>query len=92
MFMVTNHVGNDVWEAKMPVIIDNPIPGVSIRLAIFIGGVTFDDGSLQKNMVCPADFSSMGEATVNFLKSGSSGSNCHRITVFQNSTTIGYKQ
>jgi hypothetical protein len=90
--MVTNHVGNDVWEAKMPIIINNPIPGVSIRLTIFIGGVTFSDGSLQKTLVCPGDFSSMGEATVNFLKSSSSGSNCHRITVFQNSIMIGHKQ
>ncbi len=73
---------------QMPVLVDGLYSGTKIDFEIFIGGVTFDDGTISKSLRIPDDVSSDGQALLHFYKTGDSGSVCHRINVFQTSQKI----
>jgi len=80
------------WELKMPVIVDGLCPETTIRYEIFIGGVTFDDGSLIKIISLPTDGDPEGATILTFYKESDTGSICHRKQVFQGEKRIGYFQ
>jgi PA14 domain len=70
-------------DIHMPVIVDGLYAGTKIDFRIFIGGVTFDDGTIRKSLIMPGSVNADGECLIHFYKTGSSGSNCHRIDIFQ---------
>ena len=66
-------------------------PEAVVRLEIFVGGVTFLDGSLNKNLTA-ADFDDLGVAKVTFLQApGSNTSTCHSLQVLQDGVLVGVR-
>jgi transcriptional antiterminator Rof (Rho-off) len=82
-------LGGGSHVMKMPVIVDGTISDIALRYEIFIGGVVFEDGSTTVDLD-GALFESGNSYILNFLKSGSSGSNCSRLRIFQNEKQIAY--
>ena len=79
------------YQVDMPVVVTNLYPDVRINYFIFIGGVTFDTGGVQKDYF-PNDFDALGQAMVSFIKTSSSGSNCHRTSIWQGDKRIAQFQ
>lgn len=77
------------YITEMPVIVDGMTSDVTLRYDIFIGGVTFEDGSLSKDYNL-GDFDELGIAKVRMLKSGNYGSICHRGSVWQDGKRIAW--
>jgi hypothetical protein len=71
------------YDIQMPVIVDGLYAGTKIDFRIFIGGVTFEDGSILKSFAMPESVNANGETLLHFYKTGHFGSNCHRIEIFQ---------
>ncbi|NQU38769.1 MAG: hypothetical protein HQ523_02335 [Lentisphaerae bacterium] len=64
-------------------------PDAEVRIHIFKGGVTFDDGTLNRVIVA-GDLDELGVATFRLIQSGtSSGSVCHTTKVYQDGMYIG---
>ena len=58
--------------------------GASVRLEIFVSGVTFEDGTRTKVLTAD-DFDANGHVLVRFVKArGVTTSVCHRTTIYQN--------
>jgi len=89
---VVGDLGSNTWDVKMPIVVDGMPPETMIEYSIFIGGVTFDDGSLKQALVFPADFNVEGEHDLHFYKVGQSGSNCHRKKIYQGAVQIANAQ
>jgi regulation of enolase protein 1 (concanavalin A-like superfamily) len=65
------------------------LPQVTVRLEIVVGGVTFDDGTLVKELG-PGDFNELGQASVRFLRPADvQTSVCHMIKAYQNGVLLG---
>ena len=90
--IMKDNLGNNVWKVGMPVLIDNPCSGIILKCDIIIGGVTFDNGTLSKQLNIPEDLTSSGEYQLDFIKIGIEGSNCHRISMWQGQNRILYNQ
>jgi len=73
----------------MPVMVDGLSDDVEIRYDIFLAGVIFEDGTLQKTLP-QENFNSYGVTRVFFIKQERSGSVCHRASVWQNGKRIAY--
>lgn len=89
---VVGELGSNTFDVMMPVLVDGLHPDASLEYEIFISGVTFDDGALKKTLRIPADFTADGANFLHFYKSGTSGSSCHRLRVWQGATRIAYRQ
>ncbi|MBE6382861.1 MAG: hypothetical protein E7049_07620 [Lentisphaerae bacterium] len=62
--------------------------GTSVKLEIFVSGVTFDDGTRTKTLTAD-DFDSDGHITLRFIKArGVTTSVCHSTKIYQNGTLI----
>jgi hypothetical protein len=62
---------------------------IQVKLHIFLGGATFDDGTLNKTLTA-ADFDGMGVATYYMVQSaGITSSTCHTTIIYQGQTIIG---
>lgn len=79
------------YVIETPVIVDG-VGSARLEFEIFIGGVTFDDGSLGKLIEIPSDLNAFGEYLLHFYKIGDSGSICHRLKIFQGGVRIAYYQ
>jgi len=90
--LIQENVGNDTYKVMMPVIVNGLHPDAAVKFDIFISGVFFDDGSRSKTLQYPDTLSAEGEATLNFLKASTVGSNCHRTSVWQGEKRIAYFQ
>jgi len=53
-----------------------------IRLEIFVGGVTFLDGTVEKEFTAD-DFDEQGTLKVLMVQSSGKRTNCHRVKIFQ---------
>ena len=81
-------LGNDTYQVDMPTVVSTVHDDVIVHYNIFISGVTFDTGGIDKDFFA-TDFDEFGQSTVTFIKTGDAGSNCHRTSVFQGSVRIG---
>jgi hypothetical protein len=90
--LIQENVGDDTYKVMMPVTVNGLHTDAAIKFDIFIGGVFFDDGSRSKTLQFPQTISFEGEATLYFLKAGTSGSNCHRTSIWQSGKRIAYFQ
>ena len=62
---------------------------LTVKLSIFVGGVTFLDGTIIKTLTA-ADFNELGVCTYRMLQSASShSSTCHATKIYQNGLYIG---
>ena len=62
--------------------------GTSVKLEIFVSGVTFDDGTRTKTLTAD-DFDADGHITLRFIKArGVTTSVCHSTKIYQNGTLI----
>lgn len=69
---------------------DPVIDDVTFDIKIFLAGVTFDDGSLNKTLT-PADFNEIGETIVTFVKTPAAHktATCHHVDVYEDGSHIG---
>jgi len=74
-------------------LVESPvIPDVSARLDVIVGGVMFEDGTLNK-VLTAADFDALGECRVRFIRPATAETSiCHSLTVLQGAVTVGYLQ
>ena len=62
--------------------------GTTVKLEIFVSGVTFDDGTRTKTLTA-ADFDADGHVTLRFIKArGVTTSVCHRTYIYQDGKLI----
>ena len=66
--MYVKDLGNNTWDLEMPIIVDGRNSSVSLKYEIFLGGVTFDDGSSKKTLTFPTDINQKGDYTLHFTK------------------------
>ena len=66
-------------------IITSPVrPDIEFRLNIFVAGVTFEDGTVNK-VLRSSDFNANGIVSVNFIRPDEASSSiCHRMKAYQN--------
>ena len=63
---------------------------MSVRLTIFVAGVTFEDGTRTKTLL-PSDFDENGHCVIRFIKArGVTTSVCHRTVIRQNGKPINW--
>ncbi len=85
-------LGDNTFSVTMPVLVDGLHSGIVVEYEIFIAGATFSDGTLRKELLIPDDFTPEGEHLLHFYKSGTVGSSCHRVSVWQGTKRIAYRQ
>ena len=85
----TQDFGDGSYQVDMPVVISSVYEDVVVNYNIFIAGVMFDTGGIDKDYLS-TDFDDFGQALVTFIKLGTSGSACHRTSVFQDGVRIGH--
>ncbi len=71
-------------------IVESPVLApVSLRVSVFVGGVTFDDGSVVK-LFQASDFDPLGQITVRFIRPATlQSATCHVLKAFQHSDYLG---
>ncbi len=81
--------GSQLVEMMM---ILSPVPAdVKLRLEIFVGGVVFEDGSLEKELTAE-DFDELGQVRLRFLMPEEAKTSiCHKTYVYQNDELIGVR-
>ncbi len=72
---------------QMPVIVSQPLEGVTVRCDIFLAGVMYPDGSRRVDLEAE-DFNEFGSYTLEFIKPQNAHSNCHRFSVWQDGKRI----
>jgi len=74
---------------EMGLVLGPVLPDIIVRITIFVGGVTFDDGTVIKNLT-QADFNALGETHVRFLRPGSARTSaCHVTRAYQSNAWVG---
>lgn len=64
-------------------------PDLVFQFNIFVAGVTFDDGTLVRNL-SPSAFDSLGRAWVRLIRPAAARTSvCHNLKVYQNGILIG---
>jgi hypothetical protein len=72
-----------------PIMLNEITPDTRVVIEIFVNGVTFEDGTIQK-ILTAADFDKYGRAYVKFLYPADLGTSfCHRIHVYNGDTYLG---
>ncbi|MBI3879312.1 MAG: hypothetical protein HY301_04520 [Verrucomicrobia bacterium] len=85
--MKTYPDGSELIE--MGLVVHPILPNVVVRVGVHVGGVTFDDGTVTKDLRAP-DFDELGQASVRLLKPKSAKTSvCHRITAWQGDMFLG---
>jgi len=80
-----------VYLVRMPVVLSAVFADVTVRYSIFVGGVTYGDGSGPDLDLTSTDFSDLGEGVVEFLKLATvNNSVCHRASIWQGQERIAY--
>lgn len=66
---------------SMGLVLDNIPEDIEVSVRIFVSGVTFSDGSIEK-LLTAADFDELGRATLYFIKPAETKTSvCHRISI-----------
>jgi hypothetical protein len=74
---------------EMAMILSGVPLDILIRIEIFVGGITFDDGTIVKELTA-ADFDNLGQYTVRFIRPATAQTSvCHRTKVYQAGVLIG---
>ena len=81
--------GDGSYQADMPVVLSSVYPDIRVNYDIYVAGVTFTDGTLNKDLL-PGDFDAFGQSMIHFIKTGTLGSACHRTSVWQGNKRIAW--
>ncbi len=81
--------GDGSFQVDMLSVASSRYADALITYDIFESGVSFLDGSIHK-AITGADYDEFGVYTLQFLKVGTAGSNCHRTSIWQNWRRIAY--
>jgi hypothetical protein len=74
---------------EMGIVLSPVLPGVTVKVQSHAGGITFDDGTVVKDLTAE-DFDELGQASVRFLKPASAKTSvCHRTTAWQGGVFLG---
>jgi hypothetical protein len=74
---------------EMATVLSSVPSHILVRFEIFVGGITFDDGTIVKELTA-ADFNQLGEARVRFIRPASAQTSvCHRTKIYQGGVMIG---
>ena len=85
-------ISDDMKVYNMQIIASPVRPDIEFRINIFVAGVTFEDGTVNKS-IKSADFNSNGMYSVNFIRPNEvSTSICHTLKAYQNNEYIGIRQ
>jgi len=86
-WIVERYPDSQLWENQM---VTKAVPDdVDIQIRIFIGGVTFDDMSIER-WITLADLNELGEYYFRMYHPNSvSASACHYIKAYQNGVYLG---
>jgi hypothetical protein len=88
MYVATYANGDRLVETLIVVSPELPV-GVTIQLHIFVAGVTFEDGTIDKALTV-ADFDALGRYKVRFnYPKGTQSSVCHTMSVKQGNVVLG---
>jgi hypothetical protein len=71
-----------------PIILSEIPDGLEVHLQIFVGGVTFEDGTTYK-ILTPEDFDEFGRYYAKFIKTPDAPAHCHRIHMYLDGTYLG---
>jgi hypothetical protein len=64
------------------------LPDLVVAVEIFVGGVTFDDGTIYKELTA-TDFDQLGRAKIRFIRPATARTaTCHTIKVYQGGVLI----
>jgi len=75
--------------AEMMMILSGIPSDIVIRLEIFVGGITFDDGTILKELTAK-DFNALGQCAVRFISPATARTSvCHRTKVYRAGVLIG---
>ena len=75
--------------AETAVLLSPFLPQLMVRIDIVVGGITFDDGTVVKELT-PPDFNALGEARVRFIQPASAKTSvCNMVRVYQGDSLIG---
>lgn len=75
---------------EMPSIVSHKYDDIILRYSIFIGGVTFGDGTGPDKDFTMNDFNDFNTARVLMLKATNHGGVCHRASIWQNGKRIAF--
>jgi hypothetical protein len=75
---------------EMPVLFNGSTTGIDLQYNIFIGGVTFDDGTTNKTWSLNQLTSPLDPLVVVFQKSSAWGAVCHRGSIYQSGVRIAH--
>ena len=86
---VANYYDDGAALVEVDFVISNPPPDLRLVVRIFVGGITFDDGSIEKTLTL-ADFDEVGRTTLKFIMPFEATSSvCHRIYVYSGDEFLG---
>ena len=86
---VTDYYDDGAALVEVDFVLSEIPEDLQVVVRIFAGGITFDDGSIEK-ILTAADFDSVGRTTLKFIMPFESvGSVCHRIFVYSGDELLG---
>ncbi len=90
-FEVTKTYADGTDLIEMGLVASPALPEVQVQVALVVGGVVFDDGTVVKRLAA-RDFDALGQYTVRFLRPGTSKtSTCHTLKGFQGTIFLGQR-
>ena len=85
-------IGDDMKVYNMQIIASPVRPDIEFRVNIFVAGVTFADGTVNKS-IKSSDFNSNGMCSLDFIRPNEASSSiCHTMKAYQNNEYIGIRQ
>lgn len=88
-FQITETYPDGTDAIEMGVVMSPVLPAVQVEIKLIVGGVVFEDGTVLKKLAA-ADFDSLGEATVRFLRPKTARTSaCHSLIAWQGGQSLG---
>lgn len=86
---VTEYYDDGAALVEIDFVLADPPPDLRVVVRIFVGGITFQDGSIEKILTID-DFDALGRTTLKFIMPFEAVTSvCHRISIYSGDTFIG---
>jgi hypothetical protein len=86
---VIEHYPDGIRLVETMEILSPVLPNVTVQIRVIVGGVTFDDGTIFKELTA-GDFDALGQCKIRFLMpAGTVTANCHSIKILQGTAHVG---
>ena len=88
---VVEYYNDGAALVEVDFVMSNPPADLRLVVRIFVGGITFDDGSIEKTLTV-SDFDEVGRTTLKFIMPFEAISSvCHRIYVYNGDEFLGQR-